>query len=130
MPFQTHVREEIRQLIIQTNDEEGTVGPPGPQGEQGDPGTPGTPGTNGNPGATGDTGPTGDTGATGDTGETGATGDDGEDGVQPTDLLALLNYACDRISYLEYLIGATDQPTEIITPEQVSLLDNPVNIFK
>jgi len=66
--WSTELRMALRQLIIQTNTEQGTTGP------QGDPGPTGDTGPQGNPGADGADGAPGATGATGETGATGATG--------------------------------------------------------
>lgn len=90
----------------------------------------------------GGTGPTGSTGAQGLQGAPGQDGSDGDDSgvpgpqgpqglqglqglslAQPDDLLALLNYAFNRIRSLEQALGIDYGPNDIFVPDQVNLLD-------
>ena len=121
----------------------GSIGFPGFDGLDGEDGTPGWPGSVGSTGLTGSIGligpmgldgPQGDQGdegfaIPGPVGSQGAIGVTGASGAQPDDLLALLNYAFQRIKFLEQIAGLDAIPSDIWVPEQVALLDDNVQII-
>lgn len=104
----------------------GATGPQGLQGIQGNAGATGPQGIQGVQGNVGATGPAGNDGATGPQGLQGLQGIQGATGLpggQSTEILDLLNYAFDRIKFLEQAAGITYSSTEIATPDSMALLN-------
>ena len=107
----------------------GSQGIPGQDGIDGEQGDIGFPGGRGLQGVQGYIGPQGDEGLEGEQGIIGPQGPQGVQGpiglsmAQSDDLIALLNYAFNRIRSLEQALGIDYGPSDIFVPDQVSLLD-------
>lgn len=110
----------------------GLIGPPGDDGLPGDDGMMGAQGVAGVMGTTGNPGMDGldgepDIAIPGPQGIPGVKGLTGATGATPDDLLELLNYAFDRIQFLEQIDGIVYGPNDLYVPDQVALLSDRIN---